>query len=66
MMNVTFRLPSSDLEDAFLEAARAENLVGLKGHRSIGGLRASIYNAVSSEAVDALAGFMREFERRSG
>jgi phosphoserine aminotransferase len=63
-MNVTFRLPSEELEKAFLKEAQAESLDGLKGHRSIGGLRASIYNACPAESVRALASFMREFQRR--
>jgi phosphoserine aminotransferase len=65
-MNVTFRLPSEELEKAFLKEAQAERLDGLKGHRSVGGLRASIYNACPVESVEALAGFMGEFRRRRG
>jgi len=65
-MNVTFRLPSEDLEAAFLKEAQAESLDGLKGHRSVGGLRASIYNACPVESVRALASFMSEFRRRRG
>ena len=65
-MNVTFRLPSEELEKAFLKEAQAERLDGLKGHRSVGGLRASIYNACPMESVAALAGFMGEFHRRRG
>jgi phosphoserine aminotransferase len=66
LMNVTFRLPSEDLEQAFvLEAAKA-GLDGLKGHRSAGGIRASIYNAFPEKGVDALADFMKDFERRHG
>ena len=65
-MNVTFRLPSEELEKAFLKEAQAEGLDGLKGHRSVGGLRASIYNACPAESVRALASFMREFQRRRG
>jgi phosphoserine aminotransferase len=63
-MNVTFRLPSEELEKAFLKEAQAERLDGLKGHRSVGGLRASIYNACPLESVRTLASFMREFQRR--
>ena len=66
LMNVTFRLPSEDLEKRFVEEALASGLGGLKGHRSVGGCRASIYNAVSLEAVEALTQFMREFARRNG
>ncbi len=65
-MNVTFRLPSEDLEKAFLKDAQARGLDGLKGHRSVGGLRASIYNACPIESVRALADFMGEFQRRRG
>jgi hypothetical protein len=65
-MNVTFRLPSEELEKAFLKEAQAQELDGLKGHRSVGGLRASIYNACPIESVRALAGFMGEFRARRG
>jgi phosphoserine aminotransferase len=65
-MNVTFRLPSEDLEKAFQKEAQAQELDGLKGHRSVGGLRASIYNACPIESVRALAGFMAEFRARRG
>ena len=65
-MNVTFRLPSEVLEAAFLKAAQAESLDGLKGHRSVGGLRASIYNACPVESVRALASFMSDFRRGRG
>ena len=65
-MNVTFRLPSEELEKAFVKEATAAGLDGLKGHRSVGGLRASIYNAFPEAGVDALVGFMRDFERRNG
>jgi phosphoserine aminotransferase len=65
-MNITFRLPSEDLEKRFLQQAEAEGLVGLKGHRSVGGLRASLYNALPLEAAQALAQFMRQFQRRNG
>jgi len=66
LMNVTFRLPTEELEAQFIEEAKRERLVGLKGHRSVGGLRASLYNAVSLEAVQALIDFMKEFQRRHG
>jgi phosphoserine aminotransferase len=66
LMNVTFRLPSEDLEKAFDKEATAAGLDGLKGHRSVGGMRASIYNAFPEEGVEALVQFMREFERRRG
>ena len=65
-MNVTFRLPSEELEKAFAKEATAAGLDGLKGHRSVGGIRASIYNAFPEAGVDALAAFMRDFERRNG
>jgi phosphoserine aminotransferase len=65
-MNVTFRLPSEELEKAFVKEATAAGLDGLKGHRSVGGLRASIYNAFPEAGVDALVQFMQEFERRNG
>jgi phosphoserine aminotransferase len=61
MMNVTFRLASEELEKQFLRDAAARSLVELKGHRSVGGIRASLYNAVLLEAAEALAGFMQEF-----
>jgi phosphoserine aminotransferase len=65
-MNVTFRLPSEELEKAFLKEAQPLGLDGLKGHRSVGGLRASIYNACPVESVEALAGFMGDFRKRRG
>jgi phosphoserine aminotransferase len=64
-MNVTFRLPSEVLEKQFVAEAQAAGMVGLAGHRSVGGVRASIYNAVDLEACRALASFMRDFARRS-
>lgn len=66
LMNVTFRLASEALEKQFLKEAEAAGFDGLKGHRSVGGIRASIYNAFPEDGVDALTGFMREFERRNG
>ena len=65
-MNVTFRLPSEELEKTFEKEATAIGLDGLKGHRSVGGMRASIYNAFPEAGVDALVEFMREFERKNG
>jgi phosphoserine aminotransferase len=62
-MNIPFLLADSALDAAFLEQSKAADLTNLKGHRSVGGMRASIYNAVSEEAVDALITFMAEFER---
>jgi phosphoserine aminotransferase len=66
LMNVTFRLSSEDLEKQFVKESTAAGLDGLKGHRSVGGVRASIYNAFPEEGVDALVAFMREFERKRG
>jgi len=66
LMNVTFRLPGEDVEKAFVKEATAAGLDGLKGHRSVGGMRASIYNAFPEAGVDALVSFMREFERTRG
>ena len=63
-MNVTFRLPDAATEKAFLQEADARQLIGLAGHRSVGGCRASIYNAMPLEGVEALASFMEEFARR--
>jgi phosphoserine aminotransferase len=65
-MNVTFRLPSEDLDKQFAKEATAAGLDGLKGHRSVGGMRASIYNAFPDAGVDALVDFMRHFESRNG
>ena len=66
LMNVTFRLPSEDLEKQFVAEATAAGLGGLKGHRSVGGLRASIYNAMPQAGCQALADFMKEFQRKNG
>jgi phosphoserine aminotransferase len=66
LMNVTFRLPSETLEQRFVAEALENGLGGLKGHRSVGGCRASIYNACEMAAVEALVDFMRTFERRNG
>jgi phosphoserine aminotransferase len=66
LMNVTFRLPSEDLETRFVKETTAAGFDGLKGHRSVGGLRASIYNAFPEEGVSALVQFMQEFEKRHG
>jgi phosphoserine aminotransferase len=65
-MNVPFRLKDDRLDAEFLEQARRQGLVQLKGHRSIGGMRASIYNAMPLQGVQALVEFMREFERTHG
>jgi phosphoserine aminotransferase len=66
LMNVTFRLATEDLESAFVKEATAAGLDGLKGHRAVGGMRASIYNAFPEAGVDALVSFMKEFERKRG
>ena len=66
LMNVTFRLATEDLEKRFVKESTAAGLDGLKGHRSVGGMRASIYNAFPEEGVAALVSFMREFERTNG
>ena len=63
MMNVTFSLEKESLESRFLEEAAKNSMAGLKGHRSFGGIRASIYNALSEAGIDALITFMREFEQ---
>src|SRR5687768_6158632 len=65
-MNVCFRAPTEELETAFITEATKRGLDGLKGHRSVGGMRASIYNACPREAVEALVKFMEEFEKRFG
>ena len=61
LMNVTFRLPSDELQEQFVAQAAKRNLCNLKGHRSVGGIRASIYNAMPWEGVVALSDFMQEF-----
>ncbi len=66
LMNVTFRLPSEELENKFVKESTAAGLDGLKGHRSVGGMRASIYNAFPEEGIDALVSFMQEFEKKNG
>ena len=65
-MNVTFRLPTEDLEKKFIQEASNNDFGGLKGHRSVGGCRASIYNATSLETVQALCDFMKSFEKNNG
>ncbi len=65
-MNVVFRLPTEELEARFVAEAKAAGMVGLKGHRSVGGCRASIYNAMPQEGVNALASFMKEFAEQHG
>lgn len=65
-MNVTFRLAKEDLEPVFIQQAAEVGLLALKGHRSVGGIRASIYNACPLESVEVLIDFMREFEKKNG
>ena len=65
-MNVTFRLTSEDLEAKFIAEATEAGLIGIKGHRSVGGCRASIYNAMPLEGVQKLVAFMEEFEKNNG
>ena len=64
-MNVTFYLQEESLQERFLAESQAAGLLGLKGHKSAGGLRASIYNAMPLAGVEQLVAFMKEFERRS-
>jgi phosphoserine aminotransferase len=65
-MNVTFRLPSEELEGKFVSEAKKAGLDGLKGHRSVGGIRASIYNAFPKKGVETLVSFLKEFQRANG
>lgn len=64
-MNITFRLPSEELEKKFVKEATEQGLVGLKGHRSVGGLRASVYNAFPIEGAKALVEFMKDFQNKN-
>ncbi len=66
LMNVTFRMANEELEKQFIKESEAAGFIGLKGHRSVGGLRASIYNAVPLASVQALVGFMQDFKQRNG
>jgi phosphoserine aminotransferase len=65
LMNITFRLPDKKTEERFLTEATQNGLHGLKGHKSVGGCRASLYNALTIDSVTKLAAFMREFEKKS-
>jgi phosphoserine aminotransferase len=65
-MNAPFHLADPGLEKTFLDEAKEAGLVTLEGHRSVGGVRASIYNAMPEEGVEALISFMRDFEKRRG
>src|SRR5512142_1364098 len=66
MMNIPFRLPAVELEDAFASESKKAGLIGLKGHRSVGGMRASLYNALGLDAAEALTSFMRDFQKKHG
>ena len=66
IMNVVWRLPTPELEESFLKEASAEKMIGLKGHRSVGGIRASLYNAVELGWVETLASFMKDFAKKKG
>lgn len=66
VMNVVWRLPSEALEEQFVSQSKKAGFAGLKGHRDVGGIRASLYNAVTLEAVEALVSFMKDFEKRNG
>jgi phosphoserine aminotransferase len=66
VMNVVFRLPSEELEKKFVDESKKNGMIGLKGHRSVGGIRASLYNAVEPEWASALASFMKAFVKQSG
>jgi phosphoserine aminotransferase len=65
-MNVPFKLPDPALDEPFLKRAKERGMMQLKGHRSVGGMRASIYNAMPIEGVQVLADYMREFEKQHG
>jgi phosphoserine aminotransferase len=66
VMNVVFRVPTPELEDKLVKEAKAAKMVGIRGHRSVGGMRVSIYNAVPVEWAATLAGFLRDFARTNG
>jgi len=66
LMNVPFKLPNEALDEPFLKGAQALNMLQLKGHRSVGGMRASIYNAMPIAGVEALVAYMKEFEKKNG
>jgi phosphoserine aminotransferase len=65
-MNVPFTLKKEGLDEAFIAAAKAQGIVSIKGHKMVGGMRASIYNAMSLEGVQALVSFMQDFEQSHG
>jgi phosphoserine aminotransferase len=66
LMNITFRMPTEDLENQFISEAKKQGMIGLKGHRDVGGCRASTYNALPLPAAHALGEFMRDFQKRNG
>ena len=66
LMNITFNLAGEDLEKKFVAEAAKENLVQLKGHRSVGGIRTSIYNACTMDTIDTLVAFMKDFQAKNG
>jgi phosphoserine aminotransferase len=66
LMNVPFKLRDESLDESFLKGAEERRMVQLKGHRSVGGMRASIYNAMPAEGVKALVAYMKDFEQRQG
>jgi phosphoserine aminotransferase len=66
LMNISFRLPSEALEEQFAGESKKAGLIGLKGHRSVGGMRASLYNALPLEAAEDLVKFMKEFQKKNG
>ena len=66
LMNITFRLPNEQLEEQFAGEAKKRDMIGLKGHRSVGGMRASLYNALPIEAAQDLVKFMKEFQQKNG
>jgi phosphoserine aminotransferase len=66
VMNVPFRLPNEQLEVQFASEAKMRDMIGLKGHRSVGGMRASLYNALPVESAEELVKFMKEFQQKNG
>jgi phosphoserine aminotransferase len=66
MMNIVFRLPSEELEEKFVAEAKKQKMLGLKGHRSVGGIRVSVYNSCPMEAAEAVTSFMKEFAKANG
>ncbi|MBK8019010.1 MAG: 3-phosphoserine/phosphohydroxythreonine transaminase [Betaproteobacteria bacterium] len=66
LMNIPFRMRDESLDESFLKSAKSAGLIQLKGHRSVGGMRASVYNAMPVEGVQALVDFMRDFEKKNG